>query len=118
MEMEMITAQKMIEREYAYRASYEYAVLPYGKWTCADGREVLFNRGYKPIWQRLGGCVSAADRNEWVKWEKQEWFYTDFNSPVKCHGASKKKRDETIRRCEAILNAWGVDTIKIRTEAA
>jgi hypothetical protein len=26
--------------------------LPYGKWTCPDGREVLFNRFYEPIWQR------------------------------------------------------------------
>ena len=23
---------------------------PYGRWTCADGRQVLFNRGYNPIW--------------------------------------------------------------------
>jgi hypothetical protein len=26
--------------------------LPYGSWTRADGREVLFNRHYQPIWQR------------------------------------------------------------------
>src|ERR1019366_697539 len=29
--------------------------MPFGKWTCADGREVLFNRNYKPIWQRYPG---------------------------------------------------------------
>ena len=48
----------------------------YGKWTCDDGREVLFNRFYEPIWQRLpDGVVLPADRKEWVKWNKQEWFY-------------------------------------------
>jgi len=26
--------------------------LPYGMWTCADGRQVLFNRFYEPILQR------------------------------------------------------------------
>jgi len=29
--------------------------LPYGMWTCADGRQVLFNRGYRAIWERLPG---------------------------------------------------------------
>jgi hypothetical protein len=52
--------------------------LPYGKWTCADGREVLFNRGYKPIWERCpGGAARPADRSEWIPWLKQEWFYDD-----------------------------------------
>lgn len=27
-------------------------VLPYGKWTCEDGSEVLFNRDYCPPWKR------------------------------------------------------------------
>ena len=27
--------------------------LPYGRWRCADGREVLFNRGYTPLWPPL-----------------------------------------------------------------
>jgi hypothetical protein len=31
---------------------WKYAA-PYGKWTCADGREVLFNRLYWPILQRI-----------------------------------------------------------------
>jgi hypothetical protein len=26
-----------------------WAYYPYGKWTCEDGREILFNRYYKPI---------------------------------------------------------------------
>ena len=31
--------------------------LPYGRWRCADGREVLFNRFYEPIWERTGRVV-------------------------------------------------------------
>jgi hypothetical protein len=54
--------------------------LPYGMWTCADGREVLFNRSYKPIWQRRPDQLAErADLNEWVKEiKKQEWFYDDI----------------------------------------
>jgi hypothetical protein len=52
--------------------------LPYGMWTCEDGREVLFNRFYKPIWQRLPGKPpQPADPNEWVPWKRQRWFYDD-----------------------------------------
>ena len=37
--------------------------LPYGMWTCADGREVLFNRFYEPIMQALGlRCLEMSDR--------------------------------------------------------
>lgn len=57
--------------------------LPYGKWTCENGREVVFNREYQPIAQRFEGVVSYADRNEWVKQiVKAEMFYDDSNDPV------------------------------------
>jgi hypothetical protein len=52
--------------------------LPYGKWICTDGREVLFHRFYEPIWQRYPGAApTAADRGEWIPWEAQSWFYND-----------------------------------------
>lgn len=54
-----------------------HSVLPYGKWTCADGREVLFNRSYRAIWQRVDGVTTPADSTEWVKHVHQEWFYND-----------------------------------------
>jgi len=35
--------------------------VPYGRWVCADGREVIFNREYWPILQRYPGePVKAA----------------------------------------------------------
>ena len=83
-----------------------FAQLPYGKWTCADGREVLFNREYQPIWQRRGNEVSAADPNEWVEWVEQAWFYDDAKSPFPwgLRGSNMKTR----RYCAQILKDWGV----------
>ncbi len=67
--------------------------LPYGVWTCADGRQVLFNRGYKPLLQRKGGVVLKADQEEWVSFVDQKWFYTDANPPWHSnHGPSKNSR--------------------------
>jgi hypothetical protein len=72
--------------------------LPYGVWSCGDGREVLFNRWYKPILQRKGGVVSDADPEERMPRDGQKWFYTDANPPWH----SKKTR--TL--CESILAEW------------
>jgi hypothetical protein len=78
------------------------ATLPYGKWTCADGREVLFNRWYGPIWERsAAGVVRRANPGEWVQFERVEWFYTDGNSP--------RRSPKTVRRCVAVLKSWGVE---------
>jgi hypothetical protein len=80
------------------RKEFRQMALPYGKWTCADGREVLFNRFYTPICERLPGQqATRANRNEWVPWKQQEWFYDD-GTP------EPKKRKNSI----AVLNAWGM----------
>jgi hypothetical protein len=72
--------------------------LPYGLWVCGDGREVLYNRGYEPIWQRLpGGTPTMVDPREWVPWQEQSWFYHDEMSD----------RQKTIRG-EAVLKQWGI----------
>jgi hypothetical protein len=50
-------------------------VLPYGRYIASDGREILFNRSYRPIWERLpDGIVQRANSNEWVDWVAQGWF--------------------------------------------
>lgn len=57
--------------------------LPYGKWICEGGREVVFNREYQPILQRKDGVVSYADRNERVKGIVQhEYYYDDGSDPA------------------------------------
>ncbi len=76
---------------------HRWAELPYGLWLCADGREVLFNRFYDPIWQRIDGAVLAADANEWVRWTSQRWFYTDGDT---------KNHADLCRRLEDILTAF------------
>jgi len=56
-------------------------LFPYGKWTCEDGREVLFNRFYEPIYERRrNSSAELADRKEWVPWKHQEWFYEDADN--------------------------------------
>jgi hypothetical protein len=81
------------------KKSEQREILPYGKWTCEDGREVLFNRYYKPIWQRAAdGTVSRASRDEWVKWLKQEWFYDDGTA-----------RPDVLKRTRAVLVVWGIE---------
>jgi hypothetical protein len=50
--------------------------LPYGMYICADGREVLFDRGYRPLWSRRpGGEIEPADPHEWIHFKRQIWFY-------------------------------------------
>jgi hypothetical protein len=72
--------------------------LPYGKWICADEREVLFNRFYEPIYQRLPERpAEPADAKEQVPWKSQEWFYDDADS---------ERRKRTAAR--AVLAEWGV----------
>lgn len=56
--------------------------LPYGMWTCADGRQVFFNRSYRPIWQRRPGMAAEkADPGEWVNWRRQDYLFSDRNPP-------------------------------------
>lgn len=76
---------------------YRWVTLPYGCWTCDGGREVLFNRFYKPIWQRIDGAVLAADADEWIRWTSQQWFYSDGDT--RNHG-------DLCRRLEEILTAF------------
>jgi hypothetical protein len=74
--------------------------LPYGKWTCSDGREVLFNRFYEPIWHRCRPAETPepTDPTERVPWETQEWFYDD--------GVRDRQK---IVRGEAALTEWGIE---------
>lgn len=74
--------------------------LPYGKWRCADGREVLFSRFYEPLLERrVGDGVREADPKEWVvDIVHQEWFYRDAPPSL----GEKKKREVA----SAALTVW------------
>jgi hypothetical protein len=57
--------------------------LPYGLWRCADGREVLFNRDYRAIWQRYPSQeATIADRDEDVPGSERHHFYEDGKRTV------------------------------------
>lgn len=56
---------------------YSNKTTPYGKWTCADGRTVLFNRGYRPIWQKVEGEVMPHGGAEHIPYVKEEHFWDD-----------------------------------------
>jgi hypothetical protein len=52
--------------------------LPYGVWTCANGRTVLFNRFYEPlIEQTEDQRIIESDPRKVIKWETQGYFYED-----------------------------------------
>lgn len=78
--------------------------LPYGMWTCSDGREVLFNRSYQPIWERYPGKPAKIANPEWIDWEKEKFFFNDWNSPW----GKRKGWANSLRKCENILKKWGV----------
>jgi len=71
--------------------------LPYGLWICDDGRQILFNRYYEPLWQRVGNITWPADREEWVKFREQSWFYADSHT---------RKHTALCRRLEVILTLF------------
>jgi hypothetical protein len=79
------------------KAAFRQCLLPYGCYHCADGREVLFDRQYRPICQRYPGqAPTLAEPGEWVHWVRQEWFYDD--------GA----RSRRVKIAEAKLMEWGM----------
>jgi hypothetical protein len=75
----------------------------YGVWTCAGGRQILFTRSYRPVFERPSpdAPAVAAEPGEWVEnIEGEEFFYDDWSAP--------KRRPETIKKLRAVLAAWGV----------
>jgi hypothetical protein len=72
--------------------------LPYGIWECDDGRAVLFNREYQPIWERRGTGVQQARPDEWIEFARQSWFYNDATAPW--------RDPKTERKCWSVLRAF------------
>jgi hypothetical protein len=90
------------------------ARLPYGCWTCADGREILFSRAYAPLWQRSpDGRVTRANPEERVPWIQQKFYFNDGDAPFYPRWLPSKpkltaERKATKARCESVLADWGV----------
>lgn len=81
-----LTNRMKYEPDYMAFVAVKYTarrMLPYGRWTCDDGRVVIFNREYQPIFQRVDGVNRFILHSEFIKDIAQvEYFYGDHNSPV------------------------------------
>lgn len=62
-------------------------LLPYGAKTLPDGREIVFNRAYQTLYERLGLAGHPDGR----------WFYFDGHS----EDAKRHRAEEALRRCIA-----------------
>jgi hypothetical protein len=80
-----------------------FAALPYGQWTCADGRRVLFNRRYRPILERLPDGQVRAMNYQWVTFIRQTWFYNEQTEPR-----------ERWRNANGALARWGLPPLPKR----
>lgn len=78
--------------------------LPYGKWTCADGSEVMFNRDYCPIWVRtVDGKVETIDPDTEIIYEGEaEYCFHDGTAPW--YG-----KNNDLTACLNALSEWGVE---------
>jgi hypothetical protein len=77
------------------------ARVPYGRWTTADGREVLFDRRYQPMFERRPGQCARPVAPQWVRWTLQENFYDDGSPPW----------PDAVKKINAVLAAWGLPPI-------
>lgn len=76
---------------------------PYGKCTCTDGREILFNRDYSPIWERSAfGEVKNIQPNVAIQYDSREFYYDDRTAPY-------YDNKNTAENCLLILKDWGVE---------
>ena len=78
--------------------------LPYGKWICADGTEVLYNRDYCPIWARTpAGKVFTLDPDTWVSGiqSSNDFYYADGSKPW--------DNKISLDKCLDALKSWGVE---------
>lgn len=77
--------------------------IPYGKWVCPDGSEVLYNRDYCPLWaKKPDGTVIAVDPDTWVTIkDSSESYFNDGTAPW---WGDKS----TLSVGMAVLKEWGV----------
>ncbi|MEJ7778895.1 MAG: hypothetical protein WKF68_04825 [Daejeonella sp.] len=78
--------------------------LPYGKWICTEGTEVLFNRDYSPIWLRkVDGTVNSIDEDTWIDYlDEPDFYFADNNTPWSGDKV-------TFAKCLRVLKEWAVE---------
>ncbi len=90
--------------------------VPYGYWDCADGRQVIFNRRYNPLWQKYPGSPACrAVWCEWVDWTGQTFFFNDSTSPVSFyHGIPASVWRPVIKCIDEFLIGWSLPPLPPR----
>jgi hypothetical protein len=83
---------------------------PYGKWTCEDGTEYLFNRDYEPFLQRKNGEITSCDRTARIPWKEQEWFFHDGEAPW------DTSKQAPLKKINLVLIEWGQTPISKKRE--
>lgn len=81
--------------------------LPYGKWTCPDGSEVLYNRDYRALWKKQSdGTVVPMDSTAYVEHdrEKTEYYFNRSGMP------NWNDVDKAYEIGMKILKTWGVES--------
>lgn len=83
--------------------------IPYGKWICPDGSEVLYNRDYRPLWKKeIDGMVVPIDSTLFIEHDrdKTEGYFNWENTP-------NWGNPVTIREVGmSVLKDWGVENKK------
>lgn len=76
--------------------------LPYGKWSCVDGSEVLFNRDYSPIWERsVTGKISPISPDTYIQYINTVHYFDSGSAPY--YGNQR-----SLETCMGVLEDWGV----------
>ena len=90
---------------------------PYGQWTCADGREVIFNREYWPILERRPGeKAEPANPSEWIYGiRERDYFFDDANPPW--DRRRRRVAADSLARCNRVLTEWGFPPLSKPTPA-
>lgn len=82
-----------------HKAAFEMVQpFPYGRWTCANGRQVIFDREYRAMWQRLpNGRVCDVDPCDLVEWCREEFFFDDGLPQYRQYGAMRRLRNILVQ---------------------
>ena len=72
---------------------------PYVTWVDPDGREIMADRRYKPMWQRMPrGSATPATPSEWTQSTRHAYLW----------GPGPTTMRQSIAAGRAALRSWGV----------
>jgi hypothetical protein len=75
---------------------------PIGCWHTSDGRQILFDAGYHPIWQRhRDGSIELVNPSKWIDdiLYDEFFFHEEYLSPL-------QQQHEGMKRLRGIVLDW------------